>query len=336
MPHTLLSPDDPRREHKQGEHGRRADEPLVSVVIPAYNAARYIGETLGSVLAQTFYAYEVIIVNDGSPDTADLEGALAPYRERIHYLKQENRGAAAARNTGLLAARGPYVAFLDADDSWMESYLAEQVAFIESGERAFDLVYTDALLMGDSPLAGKTFMEIAPSDGSVTFEKLVTDECNVITSGVLARRQALLDVGLFDEELRRAQDYDLWLRLAKAGARIGYQRKVLLRYRCHTDSLSGDAISQINRHLTVLNKTARSDDLTPGEQRVLAGARARLEAHLKLERGKLRLVDGDFAAAAAELKDANKWQRSWRLRLVLLWLRVAPRSLQRVYKLRLT
>lgn len=311
-------------------------EPLVSVVIPAYNAAAYIGQTLDSVLAQTFDRYEVIVINDGSPDTEELERALTPYRERILYLKQENRGAAAARNAGLLAARGAYVAFLDADDSWSESYLEEQLRFIQSDEGAYDLVYTDALLTGDSPLAGKTFMEIAPSEGAVTFEKLVTDECNVITSGVLARRQPLLDVGLFDEELRRGQDYDLWLRLAKAGARIGYQRKVLVRYRCHADSLSGDAIRQIERHMVILNKAARRDDLTPGERRVVAGALARLDAHLKLERGKLRLADGDFAAAAAELEGANRWQRSWRLRLVLLWLRVAPRSLQRVYKLRLT
>lgn len=332
MQHVLPSQDDPRREQEEP----RERGPMVSVVIPAYNAARFISETIDSVLAQTFDAYEVIVINDGSPDTEALEGVLAPYGERVRYLKQENRGAAAARNAGVLAARGPYVAFLDSDDSWMESYLVEQLRFIEDAEPAYDLVYTDALLTGESPLAGKTFMEIAPSEGVVTFEKLLTDECNLITSGVVARRQILLDVGLFDEALRRAQDYDLWLRLAKAGARIGYQRKVLIRYRCHSDSLSGDALTQINRHLTVLNKTARRDDLTPNEQRVLAGARARLEAHLKLERGKLRLVDGDFAAAAAELKDANRWQRSWRLRLVLLWLRVSPRSLQRIYKLRLT
>jgi GT2 family glycosyltransferase len=331
MSHTLPSPEEPRREPGTGEPG-----PIVSVVIPAYNAAAFISETLDSVLAQTFDRYEVIIVNDGSPDTEKLEGALSAYRERVRYLKQENRGAAAARNAGVLAARGPYVAFLDADDAWTESYLAEQLRFIESAAPPFDLVYTDALLTGDSPLAGKTFMEIAPSEGVVTFGKLLTDECNLITSGVLVRRQVLLDVGLFDEELRRAQDYDLWLRLAKTGARIGYQRKLLVRYRCHADSLSGDATTQIIRHLTVLNKTARRDDLTPDERRILEGALSRLEAHLKLERGKLRLVDGDFSAAAAEFEAVNRWHRSWRLSLALLWLRVSPRSLQRLYKRRLT
>jgi glycosyltransferase involved in cell wall biosynthesis len=312
----------------------RADAPAVSVVIPAYNVAPFIRETIDSILAQSFKDYEIILVNDGSPDTTELERALEPYLGRVRYLKQENSGAAAARNAGLRVARGTYIAFLDADDYWMENYLEEQIAFIRQADH-YDLVYADALLFGDSALHGRTYMEIAPSHGEVTFEKLVRDECNVITSGVVARRQVLLDVGLFDEELRRAQDYDLWLRLAKAGARLGYQRKVLLRYRIHSDSLSGDAIRQIERHLTVLSKTARRNDLTESEKQVLEGAIARLEAHLKLERGKLRLADGDFAAAATEIKDANMWQRSWRLRLVLVWLRIAPRSLQRVYKLRM-
>jgi glycosyltransferase involved in cell wall biosynthesis len=311
-----------------------SNTPAVSVVIPAYNVAPFIRETIDSILAQSFKDYEIILVNDGSPDTTELERALEPYGERVRYLKQENRGAAAARNAGLRVARGTYIAFLDADDYWMENYLEEQMVLIRQADH-FDLVYADALLFGDSELHGRTYMEIAPSHGEVTFEKLVRDECNVITSGVLARRQVLLDVGLFDEELRRAQDYDLWLRLAKSGARLGYQRKVLLRYRIHSDSLSGDAIRQIERHLTVLNKTARRLDLTSREKRAVEGAIARLEAHLKLERGKLRLADGDFAAAAVEIKDANRWQRSWRLRLVLVWLRLAPRSLQRVYKLRM-
>jgi glycosyltransferase involved in cell wall biosynthesis len=84
--------------------------PKISVIIPAYNVAPYVGETLRSVFAQTFVDFEVIIVNDGSPDTEEFERVLTPFRERINYLTQENRGASAARNTGLRAARGEFVA----------------------------------------------------------------------------------------------------------------------------------------------------------------------------------------------------------------------------------
>jgi glycosyltransferase involved in cell wall biosynthesis len=79
----------------------------------------------------TFTDYEVIIVNDGSPDTEDLERALEPFRDRIRYFKQRNRGAGAARNVGLRAARGEFVAFLDADDLWLPNYLDEQMRFIQ-------------------------------------------------------------------------------------------------------------------------------------------------------------------------------------------------------------
>ena len=89
--------------------------PLVSVVIPAYNAASYITATLDSAFAQTLSDYEIIVVNDGSPDTPLLEEALQPYLGKIRYIKQENRGPSNARNTGIQASRGKYVAFLDSD-----------------------------------------------------------------------------------------------------------------------------------------------------------------------------------------------------------------------------
>src|SRR5215216_152427 len=101
----------------------------VSIIIPAFNAAEFIGETLASVAAQTFKNHEVIVVNDGSPDTEDLERELKRYPARLQYIKQENRGAAAARNTGLRAASGEFVAFLDADDTWLPNFLEKQVAF---------------------------------------------------------------------------------------------------------------------------------------------------------------------------------------------------------------
>ena len=92
--------------------------PRVSVIMPAYNVAAYIGETLESVFAQTYSDYEIIVVNDGSPDTPELERVLAPYSERIVYVTQENRGLSGARNTALKVARGEFIALLDSDDVW--------------------------------------------------------------------------------------------------------------------------------------------------------------------------------------------------------------------------
>src|SRR5882762_7560487 len=119
----------------------RGAPPRVSIIIPAYNVAPFIRETLASVFAQTFTDFEVIIINDGSPDSEEFELAIKPYRERIRYLKQENRGASAARNAGLRAAGGELIAFLDADDLWSPNYLAEQLKFMR--EQDCDLVCAD-------------------------------------------------------------------------------------------------------------------------------------------------------------------------------------------------
>src|SRR5437773_740875 len=157
--------------------------PSVSVIVPAYNVALFIGETLASVFAQTFTDFEVVIVNDGSPDTEELELALRPYRERINYLRQENSGASAARNTGLRAARGELIAFLDADDVWAPNYLEEQLKFIR--EFDCDLACADAMIFGVSSNAGRTYMEslmeAAPPQGRVTFLELVNAERSLIT-----------------------------------------------------------------------------------------------------------------------------------------------------------
>ncbi len=203
--------------------------PVVSIIIPAYNVAPYIGETLDSVVAQTFADYEVIVINDGSPDIEDLECALARFTGRLNYLKQENRGASAARNTGLRAAQGELVAFLDADDLWLPNYLYEQVKFMRA--RDCDLVCADAEVFNDASREEKTYMESlmadAPPTGDVTFLGLLSAEQSLITSGVVARRELIHQVGLFDEALRNSQDFDLWLRLARLGAQMAYQRRTL-------------------------------------------------------------------------------------------------------------
>jgi glycosyltransferase involved in cell wall biosynthesis len=306
--------------------------PQVSVIIPAYGIAQFIQETLDSVFAQTFSDYEVIIVNDGSPDTEDFELSLLRYRERVVYIKQRNRGAAAARNRGLQEAEGQFVAFLDGDDLWKPNYLEEQVKFIKNGD--YDLVYADALIVGDSPLAGLTFMQTAPSEGDVTVRNLLLAKCNVITSGVVARKQSILDAGLFDEELRNgSEDFDLWLRLAKRGARLAYQRKVLLRYRGRENSLSGDAINNIIRQLQVYDKFERSYDLSIEERADISGMVERLQAELELETGRLHLFKGNFADAREGFKKANIYYRTLKLRLIILFLYLSPRLLLSLYAL---
>lgn len=308
--------------------------PAVSVIIPAYNASAYIKEALDSVFAQTFRDYEVIVINDGSPDTPRLEQMLEPYGESLKYIKQENRGAAAARNSGLRNARGEFVAFLDADDYWLPDYLSKQIDFLERS--GADLVYSDALLIGDSPLAGRTYMETAPSRGEVTSESLLGYQCNVITSGVLARKKPILEVGLFDEMIKRAHDFDLWLRLAKHGAKISYQRKVLLHRRVLETGLTGDTRSGIMREINVLDFINKRGDLTPREAAALTSTLENVRADLALENGKARFLKKDFAGAIQSFNEANKLRHSWKLLMICLCLRISPQLLWRLYRARST
>ena len=308
--------------------------PLVSVIIPAYQVAPYIAEALDSVFAQTLTDFEVIVVNDGSPDTDELERELAPYRDRIRYVRQENRGAGAARNRGVQDAHGEFLAFLDGDDLWLPDYLEKQLKFAREG--GYDLVYADALLFGESPVAGKTYMQTAPSEGPVTFISLLRNDCNVITSGVVARRLTLIEAGLFDESLRNAQDFEMWTRMAKRGARLAYQRKVLLRYRCREGSLSGDEMNRLTREVRVYRHIAETYDLTTAEKAELSRAMELQEAAVALADGKIRLLGERFDEARASFERAHRVLGGWKLGAAVVMLRVAPRLLHRLARQRLT
>lgn len=303
--------------------------PAVSVIIPAYNAAKYIAETLDSVFNQTFTSHELIVINDGSPDTEELERELRAYSARVRYIKQENRGAAAARNAGLHVAKGEFVAFLDADDRWYPNFLEEQIEFLRSSNA--DLVYSDALLSGESPLAGRSFMEVQPSRGPVTPESLLAIKVTVLTSVVLARKKPILEVGLFDEAIKRGHDFDLWLRLAKLGVRFAYQHKVLAEHRIMETGLSGDTISQLKRTLDVLETIQAREELTPAEDAALQQNLNRTHAELALENGKQKLLAKDFAGALQSFNEAKKFRKSWKLALVTLGVRIAPEMVWRVY-----
>jgi glycosyltransferase involved in cell wall biosynthesis len=305
----------------------------VSVVIPAYNAARSIGECLDSVFAQTFPSYEAIVVNDGSPDTADLDRALEPYRDSILYIKQENRGPGGARNAAIKEARGEYVAFLDSDDTWLPQYLAEQMRILRQ-DRTLDLVYADALLFGDPAQAGRTFMQNSPSRGSVTFESLLRGTCHVITSCVVARRATLIHAGLFDEEYFHAEDFDLWLRVAHRGGRISYHEQVLARHRKSEGTLSGETPRMLHSATGILRKALRTLDLSSDQRELLTTQLAECEAFADLEYGKKQLMGGQYGEAAEAFRRANRYYRKRELRLLLLGLRVAPRLLRRVYERR--
>jgi glycosyltransferase involved in cell wall biosynthesis len=306
--------------------------PKVSVIIPAYNVAEYIEEALDSVFAQTFEEFEVILINDGSPDTEKFEQILEKYFDKIIYLKQKNAGCGPARNVAIQNSRGAILAFLDGDDAWSPEFLESQVAFLEANDN--DLVYADALLFGGSPLDGRTFMQDSPSVGAADFESLLDMRCNVVMSGAVARRKAVEDAGMFEWKDARAQDFHLWLRMAHRGARVGYQKKVLLKYRMRLSSLSGNSMQRVEREIGVYHRIMKSIELNESQQKIVQKQLMRLEAELDIERGKSFLLANDFAAAREAFEKANEYKHSFRLRIIIRFIRFAPNLLLKIYRSR--
>jgi glycosyltransferase involved in cell wall biosynthesis len=300
--------------------------------MPAYNVAPFIGEALESVFAQTFKDYEVIVVNDGSPDTEELERVIEPFRSRIKYIKQENRGVSAARNTGIRLARGRFVAHLDPDDAWEPNYLSEQLA-VYSRDPSIDVLYPDAVIFGDGPEVGRRYMQWCPSTGEVTVESLLSGRCFVLCS-VTARRETLLRAGLFDEDLRCSEDFDLWLRVLKTGGRIAYHHGVLVRYRQRGDSHTADFKWLSDSFLHVLEKAERTLDLSPAELSALRHRCVEVKAEADLQSGKQAFVRGDTKLALASIQRANTYFKSLKLTLVLSLMRFMPQLLRRVYEFR--
>jgi glycosyltransferase involved in cell wall biosynthesis len=189
--------------------------PTVTVVIPVYNGEGYICEALESVFAQTFCDYEVLCINDGSTDRS--AALLMSYGERVRVVHQENAGQSAARNAGVALARGEYIAFLDQDDRWYPSKLAQEVAVLAA---ASDVVlvhcnYDQVDAEGRMLQAGAGLVERASALASPL--GLLIGEALILPSAMCVRRNTFQRVGGFDAELRGFEDFDLVARLKPQG-----------------------------------------------------------------------------------------------------------------------
>ena len=307
---------------------RGARNPAVTIVIPAYNSARYISQTLDSVQAQTFTDYEVILVNDGSDDREELELAIQSHALPIIYLSQENKGVSAARNAALRTARGEFYAQLDADDQWTPDYLEVQLGILAANPEVA-LVYPNARIVGDSAEVDLEFMTVSPSEGEVNFESLVRQRCVVMTC-VTARMSAIREAGMFDEELRSCEDFDLWLRVVKNVGPIVYHRQPLVLYRRHAGSLSSDRVWMARHLLTVLEKCGRTLNLSRSEKELLDEQINLNRSHLHLFEGKRNLSSRRASAALDDFERANEHLRSTKLKLVIFLLRYMPSFATRV------
>jgi glycosyl transferase family 2 len=244
--------------------------PTFSVVITSYDMAGTIGEAVRSVLEQTVRPLEVIVSDDGSTD--DVEGALEPYREGIVLLRGRHGGASAARNAGVAASSGDFVALLDGDDVYLPERL-EALGELAAARPDLDLLTTDAYFEVDGETAGR-FHDANPFE--IADQRSAILERNFILGHAAVRRERLLAAGGFDTGLTWAGDWDCWIRLILAGAAAGLVDEPLSRYRIRDTSLSAARAESLRARVVVLEKHDSDPGLSEREREVL---RAALERH---------------------------------------------------------
>ena len=317
---------DPQTEFMENPQPIHA--PNVSIIIPAYNTASLIAVCLDSVFSQTYLDFEVIVVNDGSPDTPQLESVLQPNLERIVYIKQDNKRAAGARNTAINRARGEWLAFLDSDDSWLPDHLAAQMKLL--GDSALDMAYCNGFRIGDQ----REFMDRCPSHGPATFAALIEERCQIPVSTVVVRKHFIVKAGMFDEKLSQCDDYDMWVRTAFHGAKIGYSRKVQVRLNGgRPGSLSQSSSKMAEAYLRILDKVGHTLPLDDADRKVVEKRAREIKVHYLVEQGKFLLYQEQFDKAIELFSEANGFSRKPKLSMVLFGLKFAPHTTSRVFSL---
>jgi glycosyltransferase involved in cell wall biosynthesis len=240
-------------------------KPLVSIIMPCYNGEAFLAEAVGSVLGQTFRDFELIVVDDGSTDGS--AGILARYGDPVRVMRQANRGVSAARNAGIEAARGNFIAFLDADDTWEPDFLEEMVKGMADPQTAIAYCGWQNVGVGE----GKPF--VPPNyEGADKMGHLLRFASLWPIHAILIRR-SLMPAGLpFNPAYPACEDYDLWLRIASFH-RIQLVPRVLAYYRKHGDANATSNQARVARYNLLVKQRFLAD--FPALRRQIPWARLR-------------------------------------------------------------
>jgi hypothetical protein len=303
--------------------------PTMSVVIAAYQAAALVPDAVRSALEQTLAPKDVVVCDDGSTD--DPASALAPFGDRITLLRQENHGEAAAKNAAARAAGGDYVAILDADDVFVPERL-EAITAVLAERPDIDILTTDAWMEVDGRRLrcvyeqGYEFPTIA--------QRAAILRGNFVFGLCAVRRSRLLEAGGYDEAIRYATDWDLWLRLILDGSTVGCIAAPLATYRLQRDSLSAQRSRMLAGRIEILEKASLRPDLEPGERVQVTASLRDLRSRLALARAREALASRAPDARRLALTAAVGRGQSPTTRARLLAGALAPRAVGRALRRR--
>jgi GT2 family glycosyltransferase len=263
------------------------ERPGFSVVIAAHQMAELVGGAIESALSQTAQPFEIVVCDDGSTDGTEV--AVAPYLDRVTYVRRERGGEAAAKNTGVRAATGEFVAFLDADDVYLPERL-EALGELAVARPDLDIVLTDAYLEVDGERVRRCYEASWPF--AADDQRLAIVQRNFLLGHAAVRRSRVLAVGGLDEELRLVADWDLWARLILAGSGAGLVDEPLSCYRVRADSQSSQRAAVHAEKVAVLEKILARDDLRPTEAAAASAVLARERRELPVAQAREALREG--------------------------------------------
>jgi glycosyltransferase involved in cell wall biosynthesis len=229
----------------------------VSIIVSAYNAEKFIRETLQSVYDQSYHNWEAIIVDDGSTDrTAEIAETFVTRDRRFRLFHQGNRGVSAARNAGFNFCSGSYIAFLDADDVWLEDNIESKVSLLKNSD--YGLVHSDASLIDSN--SNQMGGVIHGKQGYLLNSMLQWKDSSVPgPSSILLKREVVIRVGLFDVRLSTSADQDFFIRVAKDYS-IGRVPKITWLYRLHAENMHRN-IALMEKDVRLVYKNARDRSL---------------------------------------------------------------------------
>jgi len=271
------------------------------VIVPAYGVAHLLGEALDSLLAQTFVAWECLVIDDGAPD--DVAGAVEPYLAdpRVRFLATRNQGVSAARNHAISQARAPLIALLDGDDLFRPDYLATTVPLLEQDPEV-RLVTVNARIFGAVPHERLCFTgKQGTGDGLRGSLGDVLERSFGVYIGTTFRRADFDAIGGFDTAMAQSEDFDLWVRLMQLGGHARYADAVLGEYRVRPNSASADAGRLLLGNIRVYEKCRATLPADAPEHPLLERLIEDSREALAFEHAIDRVVDGDTQRGLAEL-----------------------------------
>ncbi len=310
--------------------GRAVNDPVVSIIMPAYNAAAFLPDTVRSVLAQTFDRFELIIADDGSTDrTLEVARTWEKLDPRVRVFTGPNRGTAAARNAAMGQARGSFFALLDSDDLWDPQFLAIQLAVFERFPEAA-IVTGNARSLG-GPLDGVPLKRVEGACRRLSLLEMIENENAVCIMSVI-RRSVVEQIGGFAEDMRYSEDYEFWVRAAHAGAVFVTNPAPLAFYRRHAASKSADDIAAIGGVIRFLHRARLICHDRPAECAAIDRQLARFEREQLLASAKAHLLRGEFDAATTNLEKLSVLADDLRSGLVARISRHVPHALLWAYR----